>query len=883
MAVKLDPDVQFVNLWAKALDKYKDRTGRDLAADPSARDIKTLKDLDKKITQSNQQFSEFRQRHARLRKGISTAFGPISVVGGIAQNVLGGAQILPASAALGAILHLVNSAKGVSEAYDAVEDLLARIAAATQRFERYSKGAINDELSRLVTESMCIILGILARTEKLARRSRAQEYLRIALLGKDEKLQSLFKELERLSSDEAKLVTALSYMSSQRTAEVTMRTEKGIEAISAQIGQATRKNESMIDRQQMNAILNEALGDRMSEIYRSIGRDRIQATGDWIFDDALMKKWFESKLAFLWILGVGGVGKSFLSTKIIDELERQKSPAQSVACFFVKNDNNSTCSIANLLKCVALQLADQNSEYENFAAVVCRNRKRISSADDSWKNLFENYFSVDRYYGSASIVIDGIDEAPQDQQKLLFHFMRKLQERRVRDKCRLQFLLLGRPNVTRQWPGSPPPEIEVSATKMSEDVVRYIQENIKRVKLLRHKGKDERAALKSRIVERLQEGAAGMFLWAKLMLEEIVDQPRPSGIEQALASPPSLYQLLETIIERLVKNPRSGGNDLRDILIWSTFATRELYLGEIKLLLELKEPIGEGLPGLESYLREDYRSLFVLDRQDGKTTEDLRRVAVPDAMTGADELQAASDEETNMSPTTSDEEPTDRRVLDSDLWTTKVSISHNIIREYIRSTKSPVIGISPMEAHKRIAITCLRSLADRLPSLKGRTLPDQKRLQEYSASSYLFHIGQLESSEMSENEIELVASLLSFVLYNPDSLARIIELREDGDKFLATYFSTKVTLNIQQWIARAPKHDMNQGLAEWRSSSQLLRSSLLRPMATAIARTWLQNKPSQADRFYINFYIAFLHAYQHLLDVSLSFFDFVTFTISDLT
>ncbi|KAL8817046.1 MAG: hypothetical protein Q9191_008221, partial [Dirinaria sp. TL-2023a] len=684
MAAKLDHNVQFASLWASALDKYKDRTGRDLSSDASARDLKTLDDLHSRIKQSNQGFTDFRERHARLWKAISAAWMPIQLVGGLAQDVLGGAQILPASAALGAILHLVNAAKGVSDAYDAVEDLLARIATATQRFKQYTEETIDEELGRLVTETMCKVLEILARTEKLARRPRAQEYFRVAFLGKDEKLQNLLKDLERLSDDEARLVSALNYSSTQRVEKTTQRTEKMVEDISVQVGQSKRESESRAHSQHMSTVLGEELANRMYEIYKSIGRDRTRATGDWIFDDPLVEEWSEERSAFLWMLGAGGVGKSFLSTRIIDELESRKLPTQSVAYFYIKNDNSSTCSVNNLLKCIAFQLAHLDSEYESFAAMVCKDQRRIRIAEDTWKNLFSDYFFVEKFHGSARVIIDGVDEAPIEQQKILLGLMKDLRGKGYQNTCRLQFLILGRPEITDQWPRNPPPYVEISATKMSNDVVKYIEKNIKRVKLLRHKAKDERNALKSLIVERLKEGAAGMFLWARLMLEEIVDQPRVSDIERLLASPPRVFQLLETIIERLIRNS-SSGNDLREMLIWSTFATRELYLGEMKLLLELKEPVGEGLPGLESYLREEYRSLFVLDREDGKTTEDLRRMAVQSPMTGdSHDLRATGNEISDVSSTSSDDEQDNRLIFDSDLWTTKISINHNSIRDYIR-------------------------------------------------------------------------------------------------------------------------------------------------------------------------------------------------------
>lgn len=858
---------QFVSLWASALEKYERRTGRNLRLDLNAQSIKTLEDLRNKISESNSKFSSFRERRSGLWKTLLIVCTPIQVIGGLTQSVLAATPMMPACAAFGAIFHLIQSAKGVSEAYDAVEELLARIGAATLRFQQYSQGNVDENLGLLVTETMCKILEILARAEKLANRSRPQEYLRVAFLGTDEKLNSLLKDLERLSEEEARLVLALINSSTQRM-------ERGIEDLGEKINQSRIENMPIIDQRQMDAVLHASLSDRMYEIYRSIDQNKIHATGEWIFKDSLMQNWLERKSTILWILGVGGIGKSFLSASVISELEKRNVPSQSVAYFYIKNDNESTRSVNNLLKCIASQLASDNSEYRAFATVVCRNERRLRAAEDTWEKLFRDYFSVHRYRGSAKVIIDGIDEAPLEQQELLFRFMKMLCAWKIQNACRLQFLLLGRPEIIGQWEGVSPAYIEVSPAKMSADVEKYVIKNIGKVKVLRSRdiSREKRVALKRMIITKLQRRASGMFLWVKLLLEEIMNQTRPSGIEQILDSPPKIFQLLETIIERLIKEQTGRKNDLKEILIWSTFAPRELYLGEIKLLLELREPVGEGLPDLELYLREDYRSLFVLDRQDGKTTEDLRRLAALEyAIDKSDDLEDMWDEDIDGNLNIPNEKPINGHVLDSDLWTTKVRINHSIIREFISKghlKNNPVIAINPNEAHLHIALTCLRNLAGDSPS-KNERLPDESRIQKYCASNFIFHIMQLNPLEMSKVDIETVASLVYFNLYNKEPLAQIIKSKENSDEFLATFFADEVLSKIQQWVTRAPTGELNPAAMEWHSLSQSSKISVLQPMAESIAEIWLQEMTSGLGRLYLNFFVIFLHAYQRL--VSLSF------------
>ncbi|KAL8817138.1 MAG: hypothetical protein Q9191_008203 [Dirinaria sp. TL-2023a] len=116
---------------------------------------------------------------------------------------------------------------------------------------------------------------------------------------------------------------------------------------------------------------------------------------------------------------------------------------------------------------------------------------------------------------------------------------------------------------------------------------------------------------------------------------------------------------------------------------------------------------------------------------------------------------------------------------------------------------------------------------------------------------------------MSQIDIETVADLLVDTLHNRESLARVIEARDQSDVFLATYFSSEIQLNIQQWIARAWTQEV---IPAEMNPPALSMDSLLAPMANTIAELWLQETPSKLGRLYVNFYIAFLHAYQCMRD-----------------
>ena len=116
----------------------------------------------------------------------------------------------------------------------------------------------------------------------------------------------------------------------------------------------------------------------------------------------------------------------------------------------------------------------------------------------------------------------------------------------------------------------------------------------------------------------------GLFLWVNLMLDQICDVPRPSSIEGILKEAPyDPAKMIRHVFERLAADPSVPKEDVKEMLVWVTFAQTRLFLGEMDVILKLRPSIGEGMPNLEDRLRGQFSSFFTLYRDDNLTTEDL--------------------------------------------------------------------------------------------------------------------------------------------------------------------------------------------------------------------------------------------------------------------
>lgn len=120
-------DVQFEQIWNEAFGLYQDETKRNLRNDPILTKLRTTDDLVTQINAREQNFEAFRQKKAKLWSVLRASMSGIEVIGELTQDALTLTPFSMASPVLGAVLFLVSSAKGVSNAYDTIVDLLSQL------------------------------------------------------------------------------------------------------------------------------------------------------------------------------------------------------------------------------------------------------------------------------------------------------------------------------------------------------------------------------------------------------------------------------------------------------------------------------------------------------------------------------------------------------------------------------------------------------------------------------------------------------------------------------------------------------------------------------------------------------------------------------------
>ncbi len=138
-----------------------------------------------------------------------------------------------------------------------------------------------------------------------------------------------------------------------------------------------------------------------------------QGTCNWILNIPEYTFWRtgdDASLRLLWINGNPGVGKSVLSSFIINDMVEGGIDSQY---FYVKFGDSKKTSLAYLLRSLAYQIALRQPEVRQRLLLLGEKETHLDNSDTAyiWKNIFKSIIFAEKRETPFFWVIDGLDEA----------------------------------------------------------------------------------------------------------------------------------------------------------------------------------------------------------------------------------------------------------------------------------------------------------------------------------------------------------------------------------------------------------------------------------------------------------------------------------------
>jgi len=368
---------------------------------------------------------------------------------------------------------------------------------------------------------------------------------------------------------------------------------------------------------------------------RRLKGERVKGTCEWLLVQEQYTAWLvEDGLQLLRLIGGPGIGKTMISTCLVDELEKRAriSPTMTFAYYFCDNKNEKRNTATAIIRGLLLQLLRQHHVFFRYIQPEFNLRKDalFDNFDALWQILCK--ILGDFNEGQIYILIDALDECEESTRRaLLFELGKLFTPTGTAGTANIKFVITSRPEIDDELPDIGK-YIRVDSAKVNADLSDFI--NVKVDELpSRFPG-----ALKKDIKEVLTKQAGGTFLWASLVLDGISKTKVISKVRAKLLElPSSLGQVYDRILKSIDDENKE---DAILILQWVVIARRPLTTRELAMAraLDFKKWKRNVLPQADALeeLNYDYRCCEPLLYHDTKTdTINLVHQSVKDYLLGS--------------------------------------------------------------------------------------------------------------------------------------------------------------------------------------------------------------------------------------------------------
>ncbi|KAL2215462.1 NACHT and ankyrin domain protein [Thermoascus aurantiacus ATCC 26904] len=333
---------------------------------------------------------------------------------------------------------------------------------------------------------------------------------------------------------------------------------------------------------------------------------RQQGTCQWFLRNDKYKQWLLGSFRTLYCLGPPGAGKTFLSSAVIDSLQRTfTSPDVAVVFIFCDNEREKEQTLINLLQNILAQLVYRKRSLSNSTSSLYHfesfSKGRASSK--AYQNAIRA--EVNRF-SKVFLVIDGLDGFPEKDR--LLNRLQKLPEH-----AQLLVTLREAKNLDKIN--------YVNARAPEEDLCRYILSRIHRDASLAHLVDEDDYSvsdLQEDILQAVIEKSHGLFLLAQLHMDLLSRYDDRNLVQRALLHlPESLDEAYAEALKLVVNNNNQYASRY---IYWVLYACRPLTVAELKSATRTepqKGKVSSDLISFEHTLLADSAGLLTIDAVTG--------------------------------------------------------------------------------------------------------------------------------------------------------------------------------------------------------------------------------------------------------------------------
>ncbi|KAJ7485603.1 ankyrin repeat-containing domain protein [Mycena latifolia] len=308
---------------------------------------------------------------------------------------------------------------------------------------------------------------------------------------------------------------------------------------------------------------------------------RQPGTGEWLLKDQLFRNWKSRMGNTVWCRGMPGAGKTVLASIVVDNLRTTlESQSIGVAVIYLNHKETEAQSPSNLLTGLWRQLVFGRPLSPAVHHLYAKHREQ--GTRPSLEDIYSILCSTIAQLSSAFIIVDALDEYPEDERGILLGHLSSLTAGST-----TSLMLTSRPHININHVVENLQILEIRA--LEDDIRLYIDAAVlKSSRLLRHI--ENRSALREEIEEMIVQRSGGMFLLAKLHINSLTAKHTVKAVRNALNNmPDNLNSTYDEVVDRINRQSDDDKQLAWRTLSWVTNAKRPLRPAELREALAVEQ------------------------------------------------------------------------------------------------------------------------------------------------------------------------------------------------------------------------------------------------------------------------------------------------------
>ncbi|KAH6962404.1 hypothetical protein BKA56DRAFT_560140 [Ilyonectria sp. MPI-CAGE-AT-0026] len=321
---------------------------------------------------------------------------------------------------------------------------------------------------------------------------------------------------------------------------------------------------------------------------------RTDGTGEWLLADQVYRDWRTTSASIcLWLHGKPGAGKTKLSTKLVDELVALNESERSddgLAYFYCDQNREKYHDPVWVLRSFIRQLSASKSDTtiakcvrDKYTQMKAKGFASVLSAEDCAALLLE----LVNVFPRTTFVLDGLDECDRKTRHTL---MDTLDDLVKTAKHPVKVFIASREDEDLADRYSRTDHLKVDASRNRGDIVKFVLERMQGSRYCRTRMSQ---SVREQILNTFRAKSDGMFQWAALHIQELLELERDSDVLQYLNDVPvGLKAAYDKIYDGIISQRGSKKHVAIAAMKWVLCSTRPLSPEEL-VIAASQDPDGE--------------------------------------------------------------------------------------------------------------------------------------------------------------------------------------------------------------------------------------------------------------------------------------------------